>query len=131
MWGLKDQTLQRGVFDSVRENAYNAGSALPVGTEVSDLMREQLYLCLLSNLPSFSSTKMRSDVRAATAIELQSPDDSRLPTSPEDRVEDGVGGMGHEMPSLPPVDGGKDAWLFLAACFMIEALVWGAWRGLG
>ncbi|KAL2016742.1 hypothetical protein VTK56DRAFT_3131 [Thermocarpiscus australiensis] len=29
------------------------------------------------------------------------------------------------MQSLPPVDGGKDAWLFLAACFMIEALVWG------
>ncbi|KAK6951155.1 hypothetical protein Daesc_007686 [Daldinia eschscholtzii] len=27
--------------------------------------------------------------------------------------------------SLPPVDGGKDAWLFLAACFAIEALVWG------
>lgn len=26
---------------------------------------------------------------------------------------------------LPPVDGGKDAWLFLAACFVIEALVWG------
>ncbi|KAI2620347.1 MFS general substrate transporter [Hypomontagnella submonticulosa] len=27
--------------------------------------------------------------------------------------------------SLPPVDGGKDAWLFLAACFAVEALVWG------
>jgi hypothetical protein len=26
---------------------------------------------------------------------------------------------------LPPMDGGKDAWLFLAACFMIEALIWG------
>ncbi|CRG83535.1 Monocarboxylate transporter 10 [Talaromyces islandicus] len=26
---------------------------------------------------------------------------------------------------LPPADGGKDAWLFLAACFIIEALVWG------
>ncbi|RYO92870.1 hypothetical protein DL764_008074 [Monosporascus ibericus] len=25
--------------------------------------------------------------------------------------------------SLPPVDSGKDAWLFLAACWMIEALV--------
>ncbi|KXX76446.1 Monocarboxylate transporter 10 [Madurella mycetomatis] len=68
---------------------------------------------------------MRSDAGTVTAIELQSPDDSRLPTSPESRVEDGVGGMEHEMPSLPPVDGGKDAWLFLAACFMIEALVWG------
>jgi hypothetical protein len=27
--------------------------------------------------------------------------------------------------SIPPADGGKDAWLFLAACFMVEALVWG------
>ncbi|KXJ87399.1 major facilitator superfamily domain-containing protein [Microdochium bolleyi] len=27
--------------------------------------------------------------------------------------------------SLPPADGGKDAWLFLAACWAVEALVWG------
>lgn len=30
----------------------------------------------------------------------------------------------HEF-SLPQADGGKDAWLFLAAGFVIEALVWG------
>lgn len=27
--------------------------------------------------------------------------------------------------TLPPVDRGKDAWMFLAACWAIEALVWG------
>lgn len=27
--------------------------------------------------------------------------------------------------SLSPVDGGRDAWLFLAAAFMVETLVWG------
>ena len=27
--------------------------------------------------------------------------------------------------TLPPADGGKQAWLFLAGAFMIEALVWG------
>ena len=27
--------------------------------------------------------------------------------------------------SLPPADGGMKAWLFLAGCFAIEALVWG------
>ncbi|KAF2661940.1 MFS general substrate transporter [Lophiostoma macrostomum CBS 122681] len=27
--------------------------------------------------------------------------------------------------SLPPTDRGKDAWLFLFACFMLEALIWG------
>jgi hypothetical protein len=28
--------------------------------------------------------------------------------------------------SLPPTDGGKDAWLFLFSCFMLEAMIWGA-----
>jgi hypothetical protein len=27
--------------------------------------------------------------------------------------------------SLPPTDGGKDAWLCLFACFMLEAMIWG------
>lgn len=27
--------------------------------------------------------------------------------------------------SLPQADGSKDAWLFLAACFVCEAMVWG------
>ncbi|KAM0310806.1 hypothetical protein ACHAPQ_012456, partial [Fusarium lateritium] len=31
----------------------------------------------------------------------------------------------HTQFSLPPVDGGKDAWLFLFASFLLEALVWG------
>jgi hypothetical protein len=33
--------------------------------------------------------------------------------------------QGHPEFSLPQADGGKDAWLFLAACFVVEALVWG------
>lgn len=28
---------------------------------------------------------------------------------------------------LPPVDGGAQAWLFLMASAVLEALVWGAW----
>ncbi|KAK3313540.1 major facilitator superfamily domain-containing protein [Apodospora peruviana] len=31
----------------------------------------------------------------------------------------------NEFQQLPPVDTGKDAWLFLAACFVLECLVWG------
>lgn len=27
--------------------------------------------------------------------------------------------------SFPPVDGGKDAWCFLAAIFIFEAVIWG------
>lgn len=30
----------------------------------------------------------------------------------------------HEF-SLRRADGGKDAWLFLAGCFTLEALIWG------
>ena len=34
-------------------------------------------------------------------------------------------GSEHAAQSLPRVDGGKQAYLFLAACFMLEGLVWG------
>ena len=30
-----------------------------------------------------------------------------------------------EQENVPPADGGKGAWLFLAGCFVFEALVWG------
>lgn len=39
--------------------------------------------------------------------------------------EDGLDIDGRQEFSLPPVDGGKDAWFFLAACFFVEALTWG------
>jgi hypothetical protein len=35
--------------------------------------------------------------------------------------EDGLEGR-----VLPRADGGKDAWLVLAGCFVLEALVWGS-----
>lgn len=31
----------------------------------------------------------------------------------------------HDDDQIPPMDGGLNAWLFLAACFAMEALVWG------
>lgn len=37
------------------------------------------------------------------------------------QVENGL----QDVEALPPVDGGKDAWLVLAGCFVLEALVWG------
>ena len=30
-----------------------------------------------------------------------------------------------ELISLPRADGGTQAWLFLVACFFVEALIWG------
>ncbi|KAL2201003.1 major facilitator superfamily domain-containing protein [Corynascus similis CBS 632.67] len=66
---------------------------------------------------------MASEVGTTTAIELQCSANSPRTTSSEHQVEDD--GNELEMPGLPPVDRGKDAYLFLAACFLIEALVWG------
>lgn len=45
--------------------------------------------------------------------------------SPSPLPWDGADGHERLMPSLPPVDGGKHAWFFLAACFVVEALTWG------
>lgn len=36
-----------------------------------------------------------------------------------------IGEYEHEHAPLPRADGGKDAWWFLAGCFLIEALTWG------
>ncbi|OBT62678.1 hypothetical protein VE03_07523 [Pseudogymnoascus sp. 23342-1-I1] len=51
-------------------------------------------------------------------------DQSRIPSDAEAELESPDSPTPHEF-SLPPVDRGKDAWLFLAASFVIEALVWG------
>jgi len=45
--------------------------------------------------------------------------------SPSNDAVDSSDEHERQMADLPPVDGGKDAWLFLTACFAVEALVWG------
>lgn len=57
----------------------------------------------------------------STPTSLQCND--RQATPPPE--EDGLDVDGRQEFSLPPVDGGKDAWFFLAACFFVEALTWG------
>jgi hypothetical protein len=54
---------------------------------------------------------------------------TELPNSQSD-VEEGQnidkeGGLDEEEIYAPRADGGKDAWLFLAGCFIFEALIWG------
>ena len=36
-----------------------------------------------------------------------------------------IGEQEHEQVALPRADGGRQAWLFLAGSFMMEALIWG------
>ena len=42
--------------------------------------------------------------------------------------QDGTSISNHHEDHLPPVDRGKGAYLFLTACFMLEALIWGMRR---
>jgi hypothetical protein len=48
-------------------------------------------------------------------------DDTGEPDTPQDPPSQ----TSHHEFSLPPADGGKAAWLFLAARFIVEAFVWG------
>lgn len=66
-------------------------------------------------LEAFAQPIARVGAVPAAAEELNQQVESPAETPGEERQEF----------SLPPVDGGKDAWLFLAACWAIEALVWG------
>jgi hypothetical protein len=68
---------------------------------------------------------------SSSAIELDSRMPAPAPTVIEESQQtndrdgnDTHTGTLHEF-SLPPTDTGKDAWLFLAACWAVEALVWG------
>lgn len=45
------------------------------------------------------------------------------PDNSQDEARDGS--------ALPPVDGGRQAWLFLAAATMLEASIWGFAASLG
>ncbi|KAF9877299.1 major facilitator superfamily transporter [Colletotrichum karsti] len=63
----------------------------------------------------------------ATTPPLRDPYAAESPDSgsgADDNVRDDHN-PSQEFSSLPPVDGGKQAWLFLAACFALEVLVWG------
>ncbi|KAM7223845.1 Major facilitator superfamily domain containing protein [Rhypophila decipiens] len=69
------------------------------------------------------SSSSSSDARNKSDFAFSSPDDSRDVTDEESPRDSRL--PSHEFHQLPPVDSGKDAWLFLAACFVLECLVWG------
>lgn len=61
------------------------------------------------------------EVHELSSVQL-SPAGSRPPTPDDSSVEVPDG---RQEFSLPPADGGKDAWFFLAAAFVMEGLIWG------
>ncbi|KAI1105322.1 MFS general substrate transporter [Jackrogersella minutella] len=64
--------------------------------------------------------ELESFAHSASAVGALTASDETINRQDDVQPEDG-----RQEFSLPPVDGGKDAWLFLAACWAIEALVWG------
>lgn len=65
---------------------------------------------------------------ASSTIELH--DNNSVPASgqqtPREMVDDDTASQAPMTEfSLPPADGGKQAWLFLAACWVIEAVTFG------
>ncbi len=51
---------------------------------------------------------------------FEAHDDERGPFDPTLPEQAGI-----PHSSLPPVDGGRSAWVFLTGCFLVELVVWG------
>lgn len=56
---------------------------------------------------------------------LENENGRRLGSLEDDDRRSGLDANGQEASELPPADGGRQAWLFLAACFAVDALIWG------
>lgn len=68
-------------------------------------------------------SKDRTIVQQLDGSSIELADSNQTPHS--DDVERGNVVEGEQETTLPRADGGKNAWLFLAGCFVFEALVWG------
>lgn len=67
-----------------------------------------------------------NDLEKQEAVSPKPDVDSKAPAAfPVLRTEGEQASPGEQERIIPPADGGSGAWLFLAGCFGIEALVWG------
>ena len=78
---------------------------------------KSIHLEFIMALHSTTDIEMTTHTQNPSAATLA--DVELLPHEAGARSED------HQTHSLPPTDGGKDAWLFLFSCFMLEAMIWG------
>lgn len=81
------------------------------------MARSELQPGIISEPASTHSPYAISPLHATQSFELHSTTESGTATP--------VALPPRQDFSLPRADGGKDAWLVLAACFFLEALVWG------
>ncbi|EMR89709.1 putative mfs monocarboxylate protein [Botrytis cinerea BcDW1] len=68
----------------------------------------------------FDSDAEKSEVKAVLA-HFEIP----LSNASTRDLEEGINGTDNTDGNVSRADGGRDAWLFLAACFLFEALIWG------
>lgn len=78
----------------------------------------------------FGSDAEKSEVKAVVADELEvkaalAHFEIPLSNASTRDLEEGINGTDNTDGNVPRADGGRDAWLFLAACFLFEALIWG------
>ena len=61
-------------------------------------------------------------MRTSISIEKEQ---AREKEHPSNEVEREAQQIDAEAENVPRADGGKDAWLFLASTFIVEAMIWG------
>ena len=71
--------------------------------------------------PSFNQTELHEKQTMATHQD-------RKPATTDADVAEKVVSATQSESSLPPVDGGLQAWLFLAGCYMMELLLFGTYN---
>lgn len=88
---------------------------------LTQLSRLQQNQCSPASLPYGSPHGI------ATNVTSSQPSDVEDVWQNEEHSHADVGDLvgEREQVNLPKADGGKEAWLFLCGCFVIEALVWG------
>lgn len=75
--------------------------------------------------PATASPTPRTPFDSTTALHASSKQATADADRPVEEMQIDDDHIAEHEFSLPPTDRGKDAWLFLAACFTLEALVWG------
>lgn len=119
MYNQQDSRLQLAIPDTTTITVFDRDSELQILTPSSTTTVVADRDSKLQTLtPSSTTTAVFG---GDPALQVKTPSTTTLVSDGED-CEKSISG---ERPAIPPADHGKDAWLFLAACFFVDALAWG------